>query len=77
MDWQGIAITALGILCTSYGWFISGIVRDQKGLEKSLADFKDSVPKVYVSKHEDDRRWDQLMQAIYRIETKIDGKADK
>jgi hypothetical protein len=77
MDWQTISIWALGILSTSYGWFISGIVRDQKALEKSLGDFKDSIGEKYVRKDDFKAHAERLESMIQRLIDKLDGKADK
>jgi hypothetical protein len=77
MDWQAIAIGALGILSASYGWFISGIVRDQKTLEKSLADFKDAISEKYVRKDEFKGHADRVEGLITRLIDKLDGKVDK
>jgi hypothetical protein len=77
MDWQAIAIGALGILSASYGWFISGIVRDQKTLEKSLADFKDAIAEKYVRKDDFKIHAERLESMIQRLIDKLDGKADK
>ncbi len=77
MDWHEIAIGLLSILSVSYGWFLSGIVRDQRKLEASLGDLRVELPRDYVSKRDDERRWDQLMETLQRIESKIDGKVDK
>jgi hypothetical protein len=77
MDWQAISIWALGILSASYGWFISGIVRDQKALEKSLADFKDSIPEKYVRKDEFTVHAARIESLVQRLIDKLDGKADK
>jgi hypothetical protein len=77
MDWQEIAIGALGILSASYGWFISGIVRDQKTLEKSLADFKDAISEKYVRKDEFKGHADRVEGLITRLIDKLDGKVDK
>jgi hypothetical protein len=77
MDWQAIAIGALGILSASYGWFISGIVRDQKSLEKSLADLKDSITERYVRKDDFKAHADRVETLIVRLIDKLDGKVDK
>jgi hypothetical protein len=77
MDWQTIAIGALSILCTSYGWFISGIVRDQRALEKSLADFKDSVNEKYVRKDDFKVHAERIETLVQRLIDKLDGKVDK
>jgi hypothetical protein len=77
MDWQAISIWALGILSASYGWFISGIVRDQKSLEKSLADLKDSIPEKYVRKDDFKVHAERIESLVQRLIDKLDGKADK
>jgi hypothetical protein len=77
MDWHEVAIGLLGVLSVSYGWFLSKIVSDQRALEHSMAEFKAEVPEKYVAKRDDDRRWDQIIKTLDRIESKLDGKADK
>jgi hypothetical protein len=77
MDWQAISIWALGILSASYGWFISGIVRDQKSLEKAVAEFKDSISDKYVRKDDFKAHAERLESMIQRLIDKLDGKADK
>jgi hypothetical protein len=77
MDWQAIAIGALGILSASYGWFISGIVRDQKTLERSIADFKDAIAEKYVRKDDFKVHAERIEALVQRLIDKLDGKVDK
>lgn len=77
LDWEPLAIGLLAILAAVFGWFMRSMVADQREIEKSLASFRESVPKEYVSKDDNERRWDQLMTVLTRIESKLDGKADK
>jgi hypothetical protein len=77
MDWQNFSIGLLSVLSASYGWFISGIVRDQKALEKSIADFKDAIAEKYVRKDEFKGHADRVEGLITRLIDKLDGKVDK
>jgi hypothetical protein len=77
MDWQNFSIGLLSVLSASYGWFISGIVRDQKALEKSIADFKDAISEKYVRKDDFKSHADRVETLITRLIDRLDGKVDK
>jgi hypothetical protein len=77
MDWQNFSIGLLSVLSASYGWFISGIVRDQKALEKSIADFKDAIADKYVRKDDFKIHAERIESMVQRLIDKLDGKADK
>jgi hypothetical protein len=77
MDWQNFSIGLLSVLSASYGWFISGIVRDQKALEKSIADFKDAIAEKYVRKDDFKIHAERIESMVQRLIDKLDGKADK
>jgi len=77
MDWQNAAIGLLSVGSGVFGWVLKTIVADQKELEKQLALFRAEVPRDYVSKTDDARRWHELFTVLQRIEEKLDHKADK
>jgi hypothetical protein len=77
MDWQELSIGLLSVLSASYGWFISGIVRDQKALEKSIADFKDAIAEKYVRKDDFKIHAERIEALVQRLIDKLDGKVDK
>jgi hypothetical protein len=77
MDWQNFSIGLLSVLSASYGWFISGIVRDQRALEKSIADFKDAIAEKYVRKDDFKIHAERIESLVQRLIDKLDGKVDK
>jgi hypothetical protein len=77
MDWQELSIGLLSVLSASYGWFISGIVRDQRALEKSIADFKDAIAEKYVRKDDFKIHAERIESLVQRLIDKLDGKVDK
>jgi hypothetical protein len=77
MDWQNFSIGLLSVLSASYGWFISGIVRDQKALERSIADFKDAIAEKYVRKDDFKVHAERIEALVQRLIDKLDGKVDK
>jgi hypothetical protein len=77
MDWQELSIGLLRVLSASYGWFISGIVRDQRALEKSIADFKDAIAEKYVRKDDFKIHAERIESLVQRLIDKLDGKVDK
>jgi hypothetical protein len=52
-------------------------VRDQKALEKSIADFKDAIAEKYVRKDDFKIHAERIESMVQRLIDKLDGKADK
>jgi hypothetical protein len=80
MDWQTlINVGATGVVAL-LGWFLNGLASKHKEvdakashLERSLTDFRIKVAEDYVTIHD----LVDIKNALIRIETKLDGKADR
>jgi len=73
MDWQNIGNIAVGAVLTVVGWFVKGVKDDQKAHAAALNEFRLDVARNYVT-HSD---LSDIKQTLFRIETKLDAKADK
>ena len=73
MDWQSLLNIGTGTVITLVGWFAKS-TRDQAARqEKDLTEFRIEVAKNYVT-HTD---LADIKNTLFRIETKLDAKADK
>lgn len=77
MEWQSIIDIVGGGVLAVVGWFARELWAAVKGLQKDISKLREELPKTYVAKDDfsDFRR--ELMTVLTRIETKLDGKADK
>ena len=73
MDWQNVinlgATAVVGII----GWFVKSTKEEQRALDTRLTEFRLEVAKEYLT-HTD---LDDIKKTLFRIETKLDAKADK
>jgi hypothetical protein len=73
MDWQNIinmgAATVVGIV----GWFVKSTRDEARSQARELTEFRLEVAKNYVT-HQD---LADIKNTLFRIETKLDAKADK
>lgn len=73
MDWQNLINLGAGTVVAIVGWFVKGVKDEQKAQSRDLQDFRLEVAKEYVT-HTD---LADIKQSLFRIETKLDAKADK
>lgn len=73
MDWQNLINLGAGTVVAIVGWFVKGVKQDQRDQAQALIDFRLEVAKEYVT-HTD---LADIKQSLFRIETKLDAKADK
>ena len=77
MDWQILADIGGGSALAVLGWFARELWSAVKGLQRDIAKLREELPKTYVAKDDFSEFRRELMAVLSRIETKIDGKADK
>jgi len=77
VDWHEIALGAIGLLVMAYGYLFHGIVRDQKSLEKRMSEHEKELPEKYLRRDDFAAFKREILDVLNRIESKIDGKADK
>ena len=73
MDWQNLINLGAGTVVAIVGWFVRGVRQDLKDQAQALNAFRLEVAKEYVT-HTD---LGDIKQSLFRIETKLDAKADK
>ena len=73
MDWQNLINTGATVVVGVIGWFVKSTKDDLKAQAKELQEFRLDVAKNYVT-HTD---LADIKQTLFRIETKLDAKADK
>lgn len=76
-EWQYLLNIAFGLFTGIIGWFCREMWNAVNGLKADVAKLREELPKTYLAKDDfgDFRR--ELFQALTRIETKLDSKADK
>lgn len=77
MEWQTLADIGGGGALAVLGWFARELWSAVKGLQRDIAKLREELPKTYVAKDDFSEFRRELMAVLSRIETKIDGKADK
>lgn len=75
--WQPIVNVGLLTCAGLFGWFGRELWSAMKELKSDLAKLREELPKTYVAKDDFKDFRDELMTVLTRIETKLDGKADK
>jgi hypothetical protein len=73
MDWQNIINLGATAVVGVIGWFVKSTKDEQKTIAGDLQRFQLEVAKEYVT-HTD---LSDIKQTLFRIETKLDAKADK
>jgi len=73
MDWQNLINTGATIVVGVIGWFVKSTKDDLRTQAKELQNFQLDVARNYVT-HTD---LDDIKKTLFRIETKLDAKADK
>jgi hypothetical protein len=73
MDWQNIINLGASAVVGIIGWFVKSTKDEQKALREDHNAFRLEVAKEYVT-HTD---LGDIKQSLFRIETKLDAKADK
>ena len=75
MSAQDIILALVGIVCGGLGWWLRDLWAAHKILRTELSEFKEEVPKVYVSKSDfkDDMR--EIKETLRNIYDRIDSLA--
>jgi hypothetical protein len=73
MDWQNIMNLGATVVVGVISWFVKSTKDEQKETRHELQNFRLEVAKEYVT-HTD---LSDIKQTLFRIETKLDAKADK
>lgn len=77
MDWQAIAIGALSLLSVLFGIVLRTIWDATQKLANDLVEIEKELPDKYVRRDDFATFREELMAVLMRIESKLDGKADK
>lgn len=67
----------LGMLIAFVAWFAKRLQADQRQLERDLAAVERNLPNVYARRDDMAERFDQVLSALARIDSKLDHKADR
>ncbi len=69
-DVQSAFDAVLGVLIGAVGWFLAVLHGDLRRLERSL-------PETYARRDDMTEKFNEVLAALNRIDTKLDNKADK
>lgn len=67
----------LGMLIAFVAWFAKRLQADQRQLERDLLAVERNLPNVYARRDDMAERFDQVLSALARIDSKLDHKADR
>ncbi len=77
MDLHQLATMALYLFVAVVGWFVRVLWEADHEMRRDLMELQSSLPETYV-RRDDLREWkESVMTILHRIESKLDGKADK
>lgn len=77
MDWQPIATGALSLISALMGWILKSLWSAVGALRDDLTKLAGSLPDTYARKDDTRDMFRDLLEALRRIEDKLDRKADK
>ncbi len=77
MDWQPIATGALSLISALMGWILKELWSAVSTLRADLTELAKSLPDTYARKDDTRDMFRDLLEALRRIEDKLDRKADK
>lgn len=72
-----VIVGLLSVGMAVFGWFARELWGMVKELKDDVAKLRESIPEKYVAKIEYKEDLQEVKQFLVRIETKLDGKADK
>jgi len=77
VDLHQLATMALYLFVAVVGWFVRVLWEADHEMRRDLMELQSSLPETYV-RRDDLREWkESVMTILHRIESKLDGKADK
>jgi hypothetical protein len=77
VDLHQLATMALYLFVAVVGWFVRVLWEADHEMRRDLMKLQSSLPETYV-RRDDLREWkESVMTILQRIESKLDGKADK
>lgn len=77
MDWQPIATGALSLVSALMGWILKSLWAAVGALRDDMTKLASSLPETYARKDDTRDMFRDLLEALRRIEDKLDRKADK
>jgi len=77
METQHLINLAAGIALSVIGWFARQMWDAVQSLKMDINRLEVKLLSEYVSKHEFNDRWIEVLKALRRIEERLDDKADK
>jgi hypothetical protein len=77
MAWQDFAIFLLSVISGGAGWFLRELWGAVAALKKDLHLLENDVRTNFARRDDVRDAFKDLMDAVIRIEAKLDGKADK
>ena len=77
VEWQDVAIAVTSAASGIIGWFVRVLWDAVETQRRDLADLQKSLPHVYARRDDLKEMFHQLLEAIARLDKKMDDKADK
>ena len=77
MDWQSVAIGSLSVVSALFGAILRTLWDATQKLTNDLRTIESALPDKYVRRDDFGSFKSELLSVLERIESKLDGKADK
>ena len=74
---QDLINICIGIALSVIGWLARQMWDAVQNLKQDINKLEVKLPTEYVSKHDFNERWIEVLKALRRIEEKLDDKMDK
>lgn len=74
---QDLINVIIGVILSVIGWFARQMWDAVQSLKVDINKLEVKLPTEYISKHDFNERWIEVLKSLRRIEEKLDEKVDK